>query len=129
MQSSHSEGKDCQPRFCRLCESSASHQSHSFQLTNFDFSMLSSRLNYAQKHLSIPTKNFIARIGLTNAGSIALFNKLGFGKEKVVEVFQEVTMRMGWVEGAEDGKMNEGERVEGLRKERWVEVGEEVEID
>jgi L-amino acid N-acyltransferase YncA len=87
------------------------------------------RLNYAQKHLSIPTTNFIARIGLTNAGSIALFHKLGFGKEKVVEVFQEVTMRMGWVEGVEDGKMGEGERVEGLRKERWVDVGEEVEID
>lgn len=58
-----------------------------------------------------------------------MFTKLGFGKEKVVEVFQEVTMRMGWVEGVEDGKMDEGERVEGLRKERWVNVGDEVEID
>jgi len=38
-------------------------------------------------------------------------------------------MRMGWVEGVEDGKMDEGERVEGLRKERWVNVGDEVEID
>jgi len=81
------------------------------------------RLNYAQKHLSIPTKNFIARIGLTNIGSIALFTKLGFGKEKVVEVFQEVTLRMGWVEGAEDGGMGEGERVERLRQERWGDVG------
>lgn len=38
-------------------------------------------------------------------------------------------MRMGWMEGVEDGGMDEGERVEALRKERWVDVGEEVEID
>jgi hypothetical protein len=85
-------------------------------------------LNYAQKHLSIPTSSFISRIGLTNAASIRLFEKLGFGKEKVVQVFQEVTMRMGWIEAEEDGKMDETERLESLKRERWTTVGDEVEF-
>lgn len=83
-------------------------------------------LNYARKHLDIPSRNFISRIGLTNEASIGLFAKLGFGKEKVVEVFQEVTMRFGWVEGSEDGKLEEGERLDALVKERWTFSGREM---
>ncbi len=32
-------------------------------------------------------------------GSIRLFESLGFGKVKVVQVFQEVEMRFGWRDG------------------------------
>lgn len=85
-----------------------------------------SSLNYAMTHLQIPPRNFISRIGLSNTASIALFGKLGFGKEKVVEVFQEVTMRFGWIEGCEDGKLDDVERLERLRKERWSLFGTEV---
>jgi hypothetical protein len=85
-----------------------------------------SSLNYAQSHLNIPPRSFISRIGLSNEASIGLFAKLGFGKEKVVEVFQEVTMRFGWVEGSEDGKLDETERLEQMRRERWGMFGQEI---
>jgi hypothetical protein len=85
-----------------------------------------SSLNYAQSHLNIPPRNFISRIGLSNEASIGLFAKLGFGKEKVVEVFQEVTMRFGWVEGSEDGKLDETERLEQMRREKWDIFGQEI---
>jgi hypothetical protein len=83
-------------------------------------------LNYAQSHLHIPPRNLISRIGLSNEASIGLFAKLGFGKEKVVEVFQEVTMRFGWVEGSEDGKLDDAERLGALKMEKWTSYGEEV---
>lgn len=44
--------------------------------------------------LSIPPKHFLVRIGQSNKGSIAMFEKLGFEIVKTVEVFQEVEMRM-----------------------------------
>jgi hypothetical protein len=85
-------------------------------------------LNYAQDNLSIPLDKFIVRIGLANKSSIALFDKLGFGKEKVVEVFQEVTMRFGWIEGEEDGKMTEMGRLQELKDKLWVERGETMHV-
>lgn len=41
---------------------------------------------------ALPT-SLVARIGLDNAPSIALFSRLGFVKTKVVEVFGEMEMR------------------------------------
>ncbi|TFY60381.1 hypothetical protein EVJ58_g5179 [Rhodofomes roseus] len=42
---------------------------------------------------SIPRTALVARIGMHNAPSIALFAKLGFVETKRVEVFEEVEMR------------------------------------
>lgn len=40
-------------------------------------------------------QQLIARIGRSNAPSIKLFESLGFGVSKVVEVFDEVELRWG----------------------------------
>jgi len=45
---------------------------------------------------------FIARIGRSNTPSIKLFESLGFGITKVVEVFDEVEMRWGHKAGQEE---------------------------
>lgn len=43
--------------------------------------------------LGYPRDAFIAKIGTSNLASIRLFERLGFKKTKVVEVFQEAEMR------------------------------------
>jgi hypothetical protein len=47
-------------------------------------------------HLKVVPTHFIARIGSSNESSIRLFERLGFGKVRVVEVWDEVEMRWGW---------------------------------
>lgn len=49
-------------------------------------------LSYSSRELKIPPRNFFARISLRNVGSIALFERLGFVKGKIVEVFDELTI-------------------------------------
>jgi hypothetical protein len=54
------------------------------------------RISYAQSHLTpapLPAQ-FIARISTKNHASIKLFEKLGFEITKVVEVFDELEMRL-----------------------------------
>ncbi|KAI9437203.1 acyl-CoA N-acyltransferase [Lactarius indigo] len=51
-------------------------------------------LSYARDTLSIRTESFVARIGASNARSIALFTALGFSIVRVVAVFDEVEMRV-----------------------------------
>ncbi|KAI9436008.1 acyl-CoA N-acyltransferase [Lactarius indigo] len=50
-------------------------------------------LSYARDTLGIRTESFVARIGASNARSIALFTALGFSIVRVVAVFDEVEMR------------------------------------
>ena len=52
-------------------------------------------LLYASRTLNLKPSAFFARIGTSNTGSIALFEKLGFKRGKVVEVFQELQMDWG----------------------------------
>lgn len=51
-------------------------------------------LLYASRTLGLAPSSFFARIGTANEGSIALFEKLGFRRGKVDEIFQE--MQMDW---------------------------------
>jgi len=57
------------------------------------FAALGILLSYATADLGIPPSTLVARIGLNNAPSIALFQRLGFVQSKVVEVFGELEMR------------------------------------
>lgn len=56
-------------------------------------------LTYAVHNIPIKPRHLIARIGTANTASIALFERLGFGKVKVVEVWSEAEMRWGWTPG------------------------------
>ena len=62
-------------------------------------------LSYARDTLGVRTTSFVARIGASNARSIALFAALGFGVVRTVAVFDEVEMRvvdpgdMNWPRG------------------------------
>lgn len=58
-------------------------------------------LSYASSALGLPPSAFFARIGASNEGSIALFEKLGFKKGKLVAVFDE--QQMDWGGGADWG--------------------------
>ncbi|KAH8982445.1 acyl-CoA N-acyltransferase [Lactarius hatsudake] len=64
-------------------------------------------LSYARDTLGIRTESFVARIGASNARSIALFTALGFGIVRTVVVFDEIEMRvvgpgnMSWPGGRE----------------------------
>ena len=60
------------------------------------------------ERLPITPSSLIARIGISNSASIELFQKLGFQRTKVVEVFSEVEMK--WI----DNKSNfvGGQRVD-----------------
>lgn len=69
----------------------------------FALSTLRIFLLYASRTLSLPPSAFFARIGTANTGSIALFEKLGFKRGKVVEVFQEMEMNWGGGEGGNFG--------------------------
>jgi RimJ/RimL family protein N-acetyltransferase len=51
-------------------------------------------LSYARDTLSVRTESFVARIGASNARSIALFGALGFNVVRTVAVFDEVEMRI-----------------------------------
>ena len=53
-------------------------------------------MSYVVSTLAIPPTHLIARIGAKNTASIKLFEKLGFGVVRFVEVFDEVEMRWGW---------------------------------
>ncbi|KAK4054868.1 hypothetical protein OIV83_000792 [Microbotryomycetes sp. JL201] len=53
-------------------------------------------LPYVSKILSISPDRFFARIGASNVGSIRLFEKLGFKRGKLVQVFDE--QQMDWDE-------------------------------
>lgn len=46
--------------------------------------------------LNIRPSQFIARIGANNVASLRLFDKLGFGQVKLVEVWNEIELRWGW---------------------------------
>ncbi|ORX41305.1 GNAT domain-domain-containing protein [Kockovaella imperatae] len=52
-------------------------------------------LSYAISTLKIQPHQLIARIGMDNEPSIRLFESMGFGIEKRVEVFREVGLRWG----------------------------------
>lgn len=65
----------------------------------FALSTLRLFLLYASRTLNLPPSAFFARIGTANTGSIALFEKLGFKRGKVVVVFQEMEMNWGGKEG------------------------------
>lgn len=43
--------------------------------------------------LGVPKSCFVAKIGLENLASRALFRKLGFRESKVVEIFNEVELK------------------------------------
>jgi hypothetical protein len=58
--------------------------------------MFSYSLSYAVQTLPISPSHLIARISTSNQPSIHLFQKLGFGITKTVEVFSEVELRWGW---------------------------------
>ena len=51
-------------------------------------------LSYARDRLGVRTETFVARIGTSNARSIALFAALGFSVVRTVAVFDEVEMRI-----------------------------------
>src|SRR6266702_4074736 len=51
-------------------------------------------LSHARDTLSVRTESFVARIGASNARSIALFTALGFSVVRTVAVFDEVEMRV-----------------------------------
>jgi L-amino acid N-acyltransferase YncA len=51
--------------------------------------------------LGVRTESFVARIGASNARSIALFAALGFSVVRAVAVFDEVEMRV-----VDPGNMN-----------------------
>jgi hypothetical protein len=68
-----------------------------------------SSLSYAITHLPIKPQNLIARIGRANTPSIRLFESLGFGVAKVVEVWAEVEMRWGWTGSPAHGSEAETE--------------------
>lgn len=55
-------------------------------------------LSWASEALNLPPSAFFARVGAGNAGSIALFEKLGFRKGQYVAVFDE--QQMDWAGGA-----------------------------
>ncbi|CAK9782116.1 acyl-CoA N-acyltransferase [Cutaneotrichosporon oleaginosum] len=61
---------------------------------------LSLFITYAVHHLPLSPRHFIARIGTANTASISLFERLGFGKVRVVEVWSEAEMRWGWTESS-----------------------------
>lgn len=65
----------------------------------------------------------MVRIGTSNASSIKLFERLGFGAVSVSEVWKEVEMRFGWRGGQQ---LDEREMSE-LARERWTARG--IEID
>ncbi|KAH9931305.1 uncharacterized protein B0H18DRAFT_952812 [Fomitopsis serialis] len=60
----------------------------------------------------IPRTALVARIGMRNAPSIALFAKLGFVETKRVEVFEEVEMRWRGAEGGGAWKAGEAREVQ-----------------
>jgi RimJ/RimL family protein N-acetyltransferase len=49
-------------------------------------------LSYALQNLPRPPRFFV-RIGISNKGSLALFERLGFVRHRVTEAFQEVELR------------------------------------
>ncbi|KAG8967154.1 N-acetyltransferase 9, partial [Tulasnella sp. 427] len=61
------------------------------------YAALSMLLSYASsplpEGLGVPKSCFVAKIGLDNVASRALFRKLGFRETKVVEVFNEVELK------------------------------------
>ncbi|KAI0271294.1 GNAT domain-containing protein [Gloeopeniophorella convolvens] len=58
------------------------------------YAALSLLLRYACDKLGVRREHFVARIGASNARSIALFTSLGFGIARTVTVFDEVEMRV-----------------------------------
>lgn len=67
-------------------------------------------ITYAQSHLEPQpsASQFIARISSKNTASIKLFEKLGFEIVKVVQVFDEVEMRLvgdRWVAAQLEGRL------------------------
>lgn len=65
----------------------------------YAFASLKHFLQYASAILSLPPSAFFARISTSNEGSIALFERLGFKRGKVVEVFAEMEMVWGGGDG------------------------------
>lgn len=66
-------------------------------------------LGYAIPTLGLRPTNLIARIGRSNTASIALFESLGFGIVKVVEVWDEVEMRWGHTPGLHLPQLGSGD--------------------
>jgi len=62
------------------------------------------------QHLPVNPTSLIVRVGALNTPSIALFQKLGFGVSKHVEVFNEVEMKFAW-----DSNMSQHKDVD-----KWV---------
>lgn len=67
-------------------------------------------LSYAGRALRLPPAAFFARVSETNEGSMRLFEKLGFGRGRLVEVFQE--REMEWRGGDAWGWESQGVEVE-----------------
>lgn len=72
--------------------------------------------------LPVSPASLVVRIGASNAPSIALFTRLGFGVSKRVDVFDEIEMRFGW-----DSARGKQIGVEEKRK-AWAEGGEVKEV-
>ena len=51
-------------------------------------------MSHARERLDVRTETFVARIGMSNACSIALFAALGFIVVRTVAVFDEVAMQI-----------------------------------
>lgn len=56
--------------------------------------------------MKIKPENLIARIGTSNQASIKLFEKLGFGIVKIVEVFDEAELRWGYQSKADSNSLS-----------------------
>ncbi|GMK60005.1 hypothetical protein CspeluHIS016_0902220 [Cutaneotrichosporon spelunceum] len=78
---------------------------------------LSLFITYAVHHLPLGPRHFIARIGTANEASISLFERLGFGKVKVVEVWSEAEMRWGWAGGQYEDAW--ADTVDGAEADAW----------
>lgn len=57
-----------------------------------------------QSPLGVSPTSLIARIGSKNTSSIRLFESLGFGRVKLVEVWDELEMRWGWTGSDSDSE-------------------------
>lgn len=53
-------------------------------------------MNYVVRELAVAPTSLIAKISSKNTASIRLFESLGFGRVKLVEVWDELEMRWGW---------------------------------
>lgn len=75
--------------------------------------------------LGVARENLIARIGTGNAGSVRLFETLGFALSKRIEVFGQDEYRSGWKREGKGEAVRRDE--EGMPRGEWMMAGRLVE--